>query len=174
MLLTAESVDFHNMSLYNKTDIVKFTILFVEKWNGIMYKRKTEKEIRCPLEYGLDVFGGKWKSRIICLLDEYKVMRYSQIRSELNNVTDTVLSATLKELMHDNIVLREQYNEIPQRVEYSLTDKGRSAIPILRSICRWSGTYHYEEYQQSLAQCKSCMACHKVLDIRTKQEAKAE
>lgn len=138
--------------------------------DDIMYIRKTEKEVRCPLEYGLDVFGGKWKSRIICLLDEYKIMRYSQIKNELNNITDTVLSASLKELLRDHIIHREQYNEIPQRVEYSLTEKGSSVIPILRSICRWSGTYHFEEHQQSLAQCKTCMACRKVLNINPAKE----
>lgn len=135
-----------------------------------MYIRKTEKEVRCPLEYGLDVFGGKWKARIICLLDEYKVMRYSQIKNELNNITDTVLSASLKELICDQIIHREQYNEIPQRVEYSLTEKGSSVIPILRSICRWSGKYHFEEHQQSLAQCKTCMVCRRVLNIKPDKE----
>ena len=130
-----------------------------------MYKRKIEKEIRCPLEYGLDIFGGKWKSRIICLLDEYEIMRYGEIRNELNNVTDTVLSVSLKEMQKDKIISRKQYNEIPQRVEYSLTAKGQSIIPILRSICRWAGEYHFGKHQQALAQCKSCLACHKVLSI---------
>ena len=69
-----------------------------------MYTCKTEKEILCPAEYGLDIFGGKWKSRIICLLDKYKVMRYSEIRNELNNVTDTALSVSLKEMIRDKII----------------------------------------------------------------------
>ena len=132
-----------------------------------MYKHKLEKEIRCPLEYGLNVFGGKWKSRIICLLDEYKIMRYGELRAELNGITDTILSSSLKEMIKDKVIRRKQYNEIPQRVEYSLTEKGDSVIPILRSICKWSGNYHFEKHQLSLAQCKSCLACHKVLDIES-------
>lgn len=106
-----------------------------------MYRRKTEKEIRCPLEYGLDLFGGKWKSRIICVLAQKKTLRYSELRAELSNITDAVLSAALKELISDGMALRRSYDEIPPRVEYSLTDKGRSAVPILQSICRWSAEY---------------------------------
>ena len=66
-----------------------------------MYEPKLEKEIRCPLEYGLDIFGGKWKSRIICLLDDYDVMRYGEMRKELNGIADTNLSASLKEMITD-------------------------------------------------------------------------
>ena len=51
-----------------------------------MYQRKLEKDIRCPLEYGLEVFGGKWNSRIICVLAAKKVLRYSEIRKEMGNI----------------------------------------------------------------------------------------
>ena len=62
-------------------------------------------------------------------------IRYSQIRKEMYNITDAVLSATLKDLMEDGIVDRKSYDEIPPRVEYSLTQKGKSVVPILQSIC---------------------------------------
>ena len=64
-----------------------------------MYKPKLDKDIRCPLEYGLDVFGGKWNSRIICVLAAKGTLRYSGLRSELTNITDAVLGASLKALM---------------------------------------------------------------------------
>ena len=102
-----------------------------------MYEPKLEKDIRCPLEYALDVFGGRWKSRIICALGLHTTMRYSQLRRELCNITDTVLANTLKELCEDGMVLRAQYNEIPPRVEYSLTEKGLSVIPLLFEINKW-------------------------------------
>lgn len=121
-----------------------------------MYQPKLEKDIRCPLEYGLEVFGGKWKSRIICVLAEKQVLRYSTLRREMGNITDAVLSAALKELIGDNIVCRRSYDEIPPRVEYSLTEKGQSVIPILQSICRWSGAFHKEENDNTLAQCRRC------------------
>ena len=59
-----------------------------------MYKPKLEKDIRCPLEYGLEIFGGKWKSRIICVLAEKETLRYSILRREMSNITDAVLAAT--------------------------------------------------------------------------------
>ena len=75
-----------------------------------MYQPKLEKDIRCPLEYGLDIFGGKWKSRIICVLAAKEVLRYSQLRHEMGNITDAVLAVTLKELQRDEIVLRKSYD----------------------------------------------------------------
>lgn len=121
-----------------------------------MYKPKLEKDIRCPLEYGLDIFGGKWKSRIICVLSEKKVLRYSLLRKEMTNITDAVLATSLKELINDGIVSRKQYDEIPPRVEYSLTEKGVSVVPILQSICRWAGIYYKNENDMSLHQCEKC------------------
>lgn len=121
-----------------------------------MYQKKLDADIRCPLEYGLDIFGGKWKSRVICVLNEKEVLRYSEIRKEMMNITDAVLSATLKELIRDGIVKRKQYDEIPPRVEYSLTEKGKSVVPILQSICKWSGIFHKENSGNVMSQCQKC------------------
>lgn len=121
-----------------------------------MYKPKLEKDIRCPLEYGLDVFGGKWKSRVICVLSAKETMRYSEIRKEMTNITDAVLAATLKELIADGIIDRVQFNEIPPRVEYSLTEKGKSVVPILQTICKWAGAYHKDDSADQLLQCQRC------------------
>lgn len=121
-----------------------------------MYKPKLEKDIRCPLEYGLNVFGGKWKSRVICILAEKGTLRYSSIRREMTNITDSVLALTLKELIADDIVKRQQFDEIPPRVEYSLTEKGVSVIPILQAICSWSGAYHKEDRKDTLRRCQKC------------------
>jgi len=121
-----------------------------------MYQPKLEKDIRCPLEYGLDIFGGKWKSRIICVLSEKGQLRYSALRKEMTNITDAVLATTLKELIADGILSRRQFDEIPPRVEYALTDKGVSVVPILQSICRWSGAYHREGSENAPAQCQKC------------------
>ena len=87
------------------------------------YKKKLDDDIRCPLEYGLTLFGGKWKSRIICVLSANEKMRYSEIRKEMYNITDAVLAATLKELIEAGIIERKSYDEIPPRVEYYLTEK---------------------------------------------------
>ena len=121
-----------------------------------MYRPKLEKDIRCPLEYGLDIFGGKWKSRIICVLAAKETLRYGELRSEMVNITDAVLASTLKEMISDSLISRRQYEEIPPRVEYTLTEKGRSVVPILQSICKWSGAYHREVSDETPAQCRKC------------------
>lgn len=121
-----------------------------------MYKKKMAEDIRCPLEYGLEIFGGKWNSRIICVLNTFKTLRYSQLRGEMVNITDAVLAATLKKLMENNIVQRKSYDEIPPRVEYSLTKKGQSIVPILQKICGWSGLYYNKNSKEEMAQCRKC------------------
>lgn len=120
------------------------------------YKKKLEDDIRCPLEYGLSLFGGKWKSRIICVLSANEKLRYSQIRKEMCNITDAVLASTLKELIEDEIIKRKSYDEIPPKVEYSLTKKGKSVVPILQSICQWSDIFYKEDSENVMSQCQKC------------------
>lgn len=120
------------------------------------HRRKLGKDIRCPLEYGLDVFGGKWKSRIICVLAAKETLRYSELRANLANISDAVLSSEVKDLINSGMVSRKSYDEIPPRVEYSLTSKGRSSIPILQSICAWSGMFTREASDDAPAHCKQC------------------
>lgn len=121
-----------------------------------MYQPKLEKDIRCPLEYGLKLFGGKWKSRVLCVLAEKQTLRYSSLRKEMVNITDAVLAVTLKELLADQLLERRSYDEIPPRVEYSLTERGKSVIPILQSICRWAGIFHKENSKYIMSQCQKC------------------
>ena len=121
-----------------------------------MYQAKMEKDIRCPLEYGLEIFGGKWKSRIICVLAGKEALRYSQIRKEMGNITDAVLAANLKELITDGIVTRRSYDEIPPRVEYSLTEKGESVVPVLIRIAEWAFPYFKENTEDGQAICLNC------------------
>ena len=120
------------------------------------YEKKLEEDIRCPLEYGLSVFGGKWKSRIICVLSAKKTLRYSEIRKEMHNITDAVLAATLKDLINDGIVNRKSYDEIPPRVEYSLSKKGESVVPILQNICKWSNIFYKEDVENKMSHCQKC------------------
>lgn len=121
-----------------------------------MYQRKLEKDIRCPLEYGLGIFGGKWDSRIICVLAFQKTLRYSRLRTEIGNITNAVLASTLKNLIANDIMERKSYDEIPPRVEYSLTEKWLSVVPILQSICRWSGIFYKDGSENKMVQCQKC------------------
>lgn len=88
-----------------------------------MYQKKLDQDIRCPLEYGLEIFGGKWKSCVICVLNKKGTLWYSEIFKEMINVTDAVLALTLKELIRDSIIERKQFDEISPLLEYSLTEK---------------------------------------------------
>lgn len=120
-----------------------------------MVKKKTDKDIRCPLDYGMDVFGGKWKSRVLCVLEEGP-LRYSDLRSEMCNITDAALAGALKDLQEHQLIFRKQYEEIPPRVEYGLTERGRSVIPVLRHICTWSGNFYKEVENTALKKCQKC------------------
>lgn len=121
-----------------------------------MYQKKLDEDIRCPLEYGMKVFGGKWNSRIICVLSAKKNLRYSELRNDLADITDAVLAAALKDLMKNGIIEREQFNEIPPHVEYRLSERGKSVVPILRSICKWAGISDKYKNDKTLPQCKHC------------------
>ena len=122
------------------------------------YRHKLGKDIRCPLEYGLDVFGGKWKSRILCVLSDGQ-LRYSELRNEMADVTDAALAIALKDLAGSGLIARRQYEEIPPRVEYLLTDKGRSVIPVLQHICQWSGLYYKEDAGGADVRLSRCQRC---------------
>ena len=110
-----------------------------------MYQRKLERDIRCPLEYGMELFGGKWNSRIICVLAALGTLRYSELRREMGNITDAVLASTLKGLIANGIVERRSYDEIPPRV-----------VPILQSICQWAGVFYKDEGDTPMIQCRKC------------------
>ena len=115
---------------------------------------KNSQDEVCPLKYLLKILGGKWKIPIICILAGDEPKRYSVIKRRLKNITDIMLSQSLRELENDELVNRTQYNEVPPRVEYSLTEKGRSTIPILTIASEWALK---EMNEKSI--CKSCEKC---------------
>lgn len=90
-----------------------------------------------PVEYTLSVISNKWKILIIYWLLKNEVMRYSELKRNLNGVTHKMLSLGLKQLEQDNIIIRKQYNQIPPKVEYHISNKGRSLAPIISALCNW-------------------------------------
>lgn len=121
-----------------------------------MSQRKESDHIRCPLEYGLKIFGSRWNARIICVLSAKEVLRYSELRKQIGNITDAVLAASLKNLIESEIVVRKSYDEVPPRVEYSLSEKGASVVPIIQSICKWSGIFYKEDKENISVHCRRC------------------
>ena len=99
-----------------------------------MHQKKLEKDNRCPLQYRLRVFGGKWKSRIICVLAAKEPLRYSELRKEMANITDAVLATTLKELIADGILVRQSYDEIPPRVEFPDIQRNISCTDLAKHL----------------------------------------
>ncbi|MCB2341075.1 winged helix-turn-helix transcriptional regulator [Clostridium estertheticum] len=90
-----------------------------------------------PFEYTLSVVSGKWKLKIIYLLACMGTVRYGILKKNIEGITHKMLSSQLKELENKNIILRKEYLQIPPKVEYSLTEKGQSLMPIVNDMCAW-------------------------------------
>ena len=101
-----------------------------------MYERKIPVDLDCPLRLTMSLIDSKWKS---CMLDElrYKSLRPSELHKIFPEATPRVLDIQLKELVEDGLVSKTTYNEVPLRTEYSLTDLGRTLIPIIDSMIEW-------------------------------------
>lgn len=95
----------------------------------------------CPMDLASSIIGGKWKIKIICVLHYAQSLRYSEIKRKVPGITPTMLASSLRELVATGIVHREQFDEMPVRVEYSLTEAGHSLVPVLLSIRNWSADY---------------------------------
>ena len=87
--------------------------------------------------YTMSLIQGKYKMFILYTLMEYPVVRFNELQRYIGTISYKTLSATLKELEKDQLVHREEYPQIPPKVEYSLTERGRSLIPILVQLCEW-------------------------------------
>ena len=91
----------------------------------------------CGLKRVIDTVGGKWKIMILCVIDRNEIVRYGELRRSIHGITNTMLANSLKELEADGLVERKQYDEMPVRVEYNLTEKTKTLIPILLELKKW-------------------------------------
>ena len=105
-----------------------------------MAKRRADCAFGCTVEVTLDVIGGKWKGVIIFHLLR-GTRRFNELRRLLPEVTQRMLTLQLRELEQDGIIHREVYAEVPPRVEYSLTDFGRTLEPIIMLMRDWGMDY---------------------------------
>ena len=87
--------------------------------------------------YTLSLISGKYKMIILYCLMEYGPVRFNQLQRYLKKISDRTLSQNLKELESDGLVHREMYPQVPPKVEYSLTDRGRSLMEVLDRLCVW-------------------------------------
>lgn len=94
-------------------------------------------EAPCPLSRGIRMIGGRRKLGMLCGLYVDGTQRYSDLMKKVKNITPAMLSASLKVLEADDLIVREQLHEIPVRVEYILTEHGRQLWPILQRLAHW-------------------------------------
>ncbi|MFF2093345.1 winged helix-turn-helix transcriptional regulator [Paenibacillus sp. NPDC058174] len=101
-----------------------------------MENKKSIQDI-CPATFAFDIIGNKWNLPILSVLCKNGSVRYNELKRLLPGITGTMLTNCLKELTANGIVHREQFFEIPPRVEYSLTNSGEELSPIIESIVVW-------------------------------------
>ena len=109
-----------------------------ENSTNTLNKQNLEKE--CGMSYALTTIGGRWKPAILWRLCKGK-MRYSELRDSIPNVTERMLVLQLREMEKDGLIKRSVYAEVPPRVEYEMTEKGKSLKPILKSLSDWGDEY---------------------------------
>ncbi len=98
-------------------------------------KNYTEREE--SIRYALNILNGKWKLKILWEISRCGTVRFNKLQKNLDGISSIMLSRSLNELSEYNLVNRKQYSEIPPRVEYTLTDLGKSLCPVLHAIEEW-------------------------------------
>ncbi|MCR5757287.1 MAG: helix-turn-helix transcriptional regulator [Selenomonas sp.] len=101
----------------------------------------------CPVTPLLVMLQGRWKSQILYELCIYDNVRFGQFKKDLPGITNTMLTKSLRELEEDGLVHREQFNEVPPHVEYSLSEMGRDLLPVFYAIMNWGFKYEKELYE---------------------------
>lgn len=101
---------------------------------------KCPSTFNCPVEATLDLIGGKYKALILWHLIE-NTLRFNEISKLIPQATPKMLTQQLRELEADNLVIRIVYPVVPPKVEYSLSEFGKSIIPILDAMCKWGENY---------------------------------
>lgn len=104
--------------------------------------KSSEKIFHCNVELTLDIIGGKWKPLILHHIGNASPIRYGELRRRIPNINERVLSRQLRELEKDRLIKRKVYDEVPLRVEYSVTKVGSTLIPILNALGNWGVKYN--------------------------------
>ena len=95
--------------------------------------------------YTLSLVNGKYKMIILYALAEYQpVIRFNELKRCIDTISFRTLSLTLKELESDGLIIRNEYPQIPPKVEYSLSERGKSLIPVLDMMCEWGNVHRHD------------------------------
>ena len=93
---------------------------------------------RCPIRNVLSRIGDKWSMLVLFTLENNECQRFKELQRNIPDISQKMLTATLKTLEAGGLVRREAYAEVPPRVEYSLSDKGRSLLPLINNLLTWA------------------------------------
>lgn len=93
---------------------------------------------QCPVRLILDRLSDKWSVLVLLLLDNYEKLRFSEISHGISDISQKMLTSTLRSLEADGLLSRKYYAEIPPRVEYALTDLGRGLLPNIKALTGWA------------------------------------
>ncbi len=102
-----------------------------------MRKQRHQSYTNCPVEAALDIIGGKWKSIILFRVIE-GTKRFNELRKLLPKVTQRMLTNQLRELERDGLIERKVYPQVPPKVEYSISELGKTLEPVLRELKKWA------------------------------------
>lgn len=94
-------------------------------------------ESNCPIIHALNIIGGKWKLPLLWHLADKQIVRYNELKRSVKGITNMMLTKCLRDLEEEGLIWRQQYDEVPPRVEYSLTEKGYKLLPALNSLYSW-------------------------------------
>lgn len=111
------------------------------------YEGKIKRLTDTPFGYTLSMIGGKWRLVILYWLVEYEAVRYNELQRLIGSITYKTLSTQLKQMQADGLILRKEYPQIPPKVEYSLSEKGRSLYPIMQAMCQWGEAFDDQPQQ---------------------------
>lgn len=101
----------------------------------------TDEIANCPIYKTMLLFQGKWNIWVLFELSRNSAMRFNELKKSIPGISNTMLTATLKNLEDQDLINRVQYNEIPPHVEYSVTDKARDLRRIFDEMAKWGETY---------------------------------
>ncbi len=110
-------------------------------------------KVTCEMEVTLKMIGGVCKPLILYYLIENGTKRFNQLLSYITVVSQRTLTNQLRELEADGLIHRQVYAQIPPKVEYSITEKGRSLFPILELMCQWGEENIDERFELTNPQC---------------------
>ena len=104
-------------------------------------KKAGDVEFRCYFQLAMMVIGGKWKPKVLFHLGQNDAVRFGALRRAVFGISEKMLIQSLKELEKDGLVSRKVYRQVPPKVEYSLTEIGRSFVPVLNAMFKWGQSY---------------------------------